>query len=53
MTPESPDQIADALVMLLKDLGLRARLAQESYVCAGKYSWERCAKETFSFLAEV
>lgn len=51
--PESPDQIADALAMLLKDHGLRARLAQEAYDRAGEYSWERCTKETFSFLTEI
>ena len=51
--PESPDQIADALTMLLKDHDLRAMLAQEAYDRAREYSWERCAKETFSFLAEV
>lgn len=51
--PESPDQIADALTILLKDHGLRTKLAQEAYDCASKYSWEQCAKETFSFLAEV
>ncbi len=51
--PESPDQISDALTMLLKDDGLRARLAQEAYDRAGEYSWKRCAKETFSFLAEI
>ena len=51
--PEYPDQIADALTMLLKDHGLRARLAQEAYGRASEYSWERCVRETFSFLAEV
>lgn len=51
--PESADQIADALTMLLKDHGLRARLAQEAYDRAREYSWERCAKETFLFLSEV
>jgi glycosyltransferase involved in cell wall biosynthesis len=51
--PEYPDQIADALTMLLKDHSLRARFAQEAYDRAMEYSWERCARETFSFLAEV
>ena len=51
--PESPDQIADVLTMLLKDHSLRVRLAQEAYDRVGKYSWERCARETFSFLADV
>lgn len=51
--PESPDQIADALTMLLKDHSLKARLAQEAYDRVSEYSWERCADETFSFLSEV
>jgi len=51
--PESPEQIADALTMLLKDHSLRARFSQKSYDCAREYSWERCAEETFAFLAYV
>lgn len=51
--PESSDQITDALTMLLKDHGLRAKLAHEAYEQAKEYSWERCADETFSFLSEV
>ena len=51
--PESPDQIADALTALLKDHVLRTRYAQKAYDRAREYSWEQCAKETFSFLTEV
>jgi glycosyltransferase involved in cell wall biosynthesis len=51
--PESPGQMADVLTVLLKDRDLRAQYAQVAYERAREYSWERCAKETFSFLAEV
>jgi glycosyltransferase involved in cell wall biosynthesis len=51
--PESLPQIINALSILLEDHDLRARLAQEAYDRAGEYSWHRCARETFSFLAEV
>jgi len=51
--PERPEEIADVLAILLKDHGLRAKLANEAYEQAKEYSWERCARETFSFLAEV
>jgi len=51
--PGRSEEIADALAMLLKDHGLRTKLANEVYEKAKKYSWERCARETFSFLAEV
>ena len=51
--PESPDQIANSLAMLLDNHDLRAELAQKAYNRAREYSWERCAKETFSFMSEV
>ncbi|MFC1826088.1 glycosyltransferase family 4 protein [Thermodesulfobacteriota bacterium] len=51
--PESPGQMTDVLTVLLKDRGLRAQYAQVAYERAREYSWERCARETFSFLAEV
>ena len=51
--PERPEEITDALIVMLNDHVLREQIAQEAYDRASEYSWERCAKETFSFLAEV
>jgi glycosyltransferase involved in cell wall biosynthesis len=51
--PEKPDEIADALRTLLEDPNLRAYYATGAYEKASAYSWERCARETFSFIAQV
>ena len=51
--PESPNDIARALRKLIESPGLRTRLARASFEQASRYSWRRCAAETFSFLAKV
>lgn len=51
--PESPDSIAHALRTLLYSPEMRAKLAKSSFERAQAYSWQRCASETFRFLAEV
>lgn len=51
--PEQPHQIADALRTLLTDAVLRQQMAQAAYQQALGYSWQRCADETFAFLARI
>jgi glycosyltransferase involved in cell wall biosynthesis len=51
--PESATDIARALRALIDSPTLRASLAQRSFERAQRYSWSRCASETFKFLAEV
>lgn len=51
--PEQPHDIARALRQLLASPELRAELARASYERAQQYSWQRCADETFKFLAAV
>lgn len=51
--PENPDDIARALRALIESHELRAKLAKASLERSQAYSWGRCAKETFGFLAEV
>ncbi len=51
--PEKPAEIAAALRELISSPELRMRLAQASYERAQQYSWQRCADETFGFLAEI
>lgn len=51
--PERPEEIAEALQTLVGDAALRQRCADQAYEQARLYSWERCARETFSYLAEV
>lgn len=51
--PEEPTDIARALRALLTSPTERARLAAASFARVQAYSWERCAAETFGFLATV
>lgn len=51
--PENPREIAEALYNLMEAPDERERCAWAAYQRAQQYSWERCAKETFSFLTEV
>jgi glycosyltransferase involved in cell wall biosynthesis len=51
--PEIPSDIARALRELIDSSELRARLAHRSFERVRIFSWSRCAKETFGFLARV
>jgi glycosyltransferase involved in cell wall biosynthesis len=51
--PEKPSEIADALLRLISNPDLRLKNALLAYKQAQKYTWERCADETFHFIAEV
>ena len=51
--PEQPDDIARALRELIESPPLRTELGQASYTRAQQYSWQRCADESFGFLAAV
>lgn len=49
--PEKPEQIAQAIASLVSSPELRKRNATRAFALAAQYSWERCARETFGFLA--
>lgn len=51
--PEVPESIACALRKLIEDSDLRKRLALRAKTLAARYSWERCARETWLFIAET
>jgi glycosyltransferase involved in cell wall biosynthesis len=51
--PESPASIAAALTRLMSDPALRTRVSAAAQILAGGYSWTRCARDTFDFLAKV
>lgn len=51
--PETPSEIADALRRLAQSAELRATVAALSFELAKAFSWNRCARETFTLLAEV
>lgn len=53
MDPESVDSVEAAMLELTRSAETRARVARCSRERAGSYSWERCARDTFAFLAEV
>lgn len=51
--PENPQSIAGAVSELIQDETLRARVAARSRELAQKFSWNRCATETFQFTAQT
>ena len=51
--PENVDSIALALRQLIDSSALRTRVARASFERVQIYSWRRCARETFSFLAGI
>ena len=51
--PEQPKLIAASLKMLLDNKTLRQRLGWKALEYSQKYTWERCAQETFSFLQSM
>lgn len=51
--PESPDEIANAILTLMCSAELRHKLATLAYQKSQSYSWKRCSEETFEFLSSV
>jgi glycosyltransferase involved in cell wall biosynthesis len=51
--PERPDEIAAAIRGLIESPEQRATGAQAAFELARKFSWARCAGETFAFLSET
>lgn len=51
--PESAQSIAAAIRTLAESPALRAQKGRAAWLRAGNYSWDRCARETFEFLASV
>lgn len=51
--PEDPKSIADTLRKLIDEPDLRERLANRAKNLSARYSWERCAQETWAFLADT
>lgn len=50
--PEKPAEIAEAIRKLIEDPILRKEKAEAAFERAKEFTWERCADETFGFLAE-
>lgn len=51
--PENVDDISRALREMSQDATLRERLAASAFERAQTFSWERCAHDTFQFIASV
>ena len=51
--PVRPHEIASAMRKLIDTLDLRVSMAKQAYELSLAYSWRRCAKETFEFIAAV
>lgn len=51
--PERPDDISYAIRKLVESPELRSKMASGSFDSSTKFSWDKCAAETFSFLAAV
>jgi glycosyltransferase involved in cell wall biosynthesis len=51
--PEESASIAHALRRLAKDDSLRSQMSELAWHKAQNYSWERCARDTFEFIAQV
>ena len=49
--PESPVDIARAMKIILDSADIRNRYSVAAFNRAQKFSWERCANDTFSFIA--
>jgi glycosyltransferase involved in cell wall biosynthesis len=51
--PEDSRSIAEAIERLLLDSGLRSAVAMRAAALADRYSWARCAGETWEFMSRV
>jgi len=51
--PLDPDDISKTLEEMINSVEIRMGYAQDGYSQAKKYSWERCAVETFFFIRQV
>ncbi len=51
--PDIQSSITEALRRLIHNRDLRATLAKSAWEKCQSYSWTRCARETFEFIAEI
>lgn len=51
--PEDPSDIAAAVLQLMESPALRAKNARAAFEKVREYSWDRCAHDTFSFIAKL
>jgi glycosyltransferase involved in cell wall biosynthesis len=51
--PESPEDMAEQIIRVLKDEGLRHNLIQKGWTRALRFRWEKTAAETLEFYRSV
>jgi glycosyltransferase involved in cell wall biosynthesis len=51
--PQDPEEIARVLRELISSPAVRTKLGEAAQARARPYSWDRCAQETYGFLARV
>ncbi len=51
--PEDAESIADATEQIINDENLRASIAQRARILSERYSWARCADQTWGFITET
>lgn len=51
--PEDSKSISDSIKLLIDSKELRLKMARDSYASVKKYSWQKCADETFQFFQNV
>lgn len=51
--PEDVDSIASSIANIVNDFELRMRIAKRAAELSQKYSWSRCADETWEFIAQT
>lgn len=51
--PEIPDSIATAVETIIFNEDIRIGIARQSKYLASQYTWQRCADETFKFIADT
>lgn len=51
--PENAVSIADTIEKIITDAEVRTCIAQRAKAISNQYSWSRCAKETFDFIAKT
>ena len=51
--PEDPNDIAKVVKKYLESSELRNKMSNISHNLASKYSWSRCANDTFSFIIDI
>lgn len=51
--PEVPQEIANAINLIISNRSLRERLTHTASAIIPKYNWEECAKKTWDFVASV